>query len=401
MKIFENYNLKNYNTFGFDVVAKKFVEYETEAELVEFLKANEPICGVHCTTKRRTCHCGLDPQSTENKGLKNQAIAGQARNDTLLLHIGSGSNLLFLGDFDGTILHSAIKFINTLNPPEVAPSNSPEGGEQIPPLGGGGATSLAFVRVGAGVVWDDFVAQMVECGFGGAENLSLIPGEVGAAAVQNIGAYGVEIQDIIAKVETIEIDTLQKKIFDVSECKYNYRESIFKTDLKGKFIVTAVVFRLSKNPVLKLDYGALREHLKNIENPNIQDVRNAVIEIRRSKLPDTKILGNAGSFFKNPYCSKEHFEKLQKNYPNIPFYSVNDTSTSLSNRVKLSAAWLIEQCGWKGKTLGGAAVYHLQPLVLVNQGNATPQDVANLAVEIQKSVKEKFNVELEAEVNFV
>ena len=332
MKIIENYNLKNHNTFGFDVVAKKFVEYENEAELVEFLKTNSD----------------------------------------KILHIGSGSNLLFLGDFDGTILHSAIKFIEI---------------EEY------------FVRVGAGVVWDDFVAEMVERGFGGAENLSLIPGEIGAAAVQNIGAYGVEIQDIISKIEAIEIDTLQKRIFDVSECKYDYRESIFKTDLKGKFIVTAVVFRMSKNPVLKLDYGALKEHLKNIENPDIQNIRDAIIKIRESKLPDTKILGNAGSFFKNPCCSKEHFEYLQKIYPNIPFYPI--VTASDKEVVKLSAAWLIEQCGWKGKTLGGAAVYHLQPLVLVNQGNATPQDVANLSAEIQKSVKEKFCLELEPEVNFI
>ena len=333
MKIIENYNLKNHNTFGFEVFAKKFVEYENEAELVDFLKNN---------------------------------------NSEKMLHIGGGSNLLFLGDFDGTILHSAIKFI------EIEEN---------------------FVRVGAGVVWDNFVDEMVKNGFGGAENLSLIPGEVGAAAVQNIGAYGAEIQDIIAKVEAIEIETLQKKIFDVSECKYGYRESVFKTDLKGKFIVTAVVFRLSKSPILKLDYGAIKEHLKHIKNPNIQDVRDAVIAIRQSKLPDTKILGNAGSFFKNPYCSKEYFEKLQKIYPDIPFYPV---STSLNNRfVKLSAAWLIEKCGWKGKTLGCAAVYHLQPLVLVNKGNAVPQDVASLSAEIQKLIKEKFGLKLEAEVNFI
>jgi len=356
MKIIKNYNLKNHNTFGFDVVAKKFVEYENEAELVEFLRLNS--------------------SPLDGRGW---------------LHIGSGSNLLFLGDFDGTILHSAIKFI------EQAPLR--DGCESFLPSGRlRGATSVA-VRVGAGVVWDNFVAEMVERGLGGAENLSLIPGEVGAAAVQNIGAYGVEIQDIISKVEAIEIDTLQKKIFDVSECKYGYRESIFKSDLKGKFIVTAVVFRLSKNPILKLDYGVIKEHLKNIENSDIKDIRSAVIKIRESKLPDTKIFGNAGSFFKNPYCSKEHFEKLQKNYPNIPSYPV--ATVFEKEVIKLSAAWLIEQCGWKGKTLDGAAVYHLQPLVLVNQGNATPQDVVNLSAEIQKSVKEKFCLELETEVNFI
>ena len=356
MKIIENYNLKNHNTFGFEIFAKKFVEYEIEAELVEFLQNN---------------------------------------NSEKMLHIGGGSNLLFLDDFNGTILHSNIRHCG------LDPQSSETTGDSDIRQNDGNSNDDVFIRVGAGVVWDDFVAEMVERGFGGAENLSLIPGEVGAAAVQNIGAYGVEVQDIIIKVETIEIATLQKRIFDVSECKYGYRESIFKTDLKGKFIVTAVVFRLSKTPKLKLDYGTIKEHLKHIKNPNIKDVRNAVIEIRHSKLPDTKILGNAGSFFKNPYCSKEHFENLQNIYPNIPFYPVNDTSVSLSNRVKLSAAWLIEQCGWKGKTLGGAAVYHLQPLVIVNQGNATPQDVANLSAKIQKSVKEKFGLELEAEVNFI
>jgi UDP-N-acetylmuramate dehydrogenase len=239
MRIIENYNLKHHNTFGFEIFAKKFFEYKNERELIVFLQ----------------------------------------NNSDKILHIGGGSNLLFLNDFDGAVLHSAIKFI------EILEQNND-----------------VFVRVGAGIIWDDFCKKMVEKGFGGAENLSLIPGEAGAAAVQNIGAYGIEIQDIICKVEGIEIATSQKKIFDVTECRYDYRESIFKKDLKGKFIVTAVVFRLSKNPILKLNYGALKERLKNIENPDIQHVRDAVIEIRQNKLPDTKILGNSGSFFKNPYC---------------------------------------------------------------------------------------------------
>ena len=374
MKIIENYNLKTHNTFGFDVVAKKFVEYENEYELIEFLRQNS---------------LAVDE--------RNRNVEGQG-----WLHIGGGSNLLFLGDFDGTILHSAIKFIAL---PQKSGGSSPlsvteqSDAFSLSKCRSAGELDGIFVRVGAGVVWDDFVAEMVENGFGGVENLSLIPGEVGAAAVQNIGAYGIEIQNIIAKVEAIEVATLQKRIFDVSECKYGYRESIFKTDLKGKFIITAVIFHLSKSPILKLDYGAIKEHLKNIQTPNIQNVREAIIEIRQSKLPDTKILGNAGSFFKNPYCSKEHFEELQKKYPNIPLYPV--VNSGEKEIVKLSAAWLIEQCGWKGKTLGGAAVYHLQPLVIVNKGNAKPQDVSNLSAEIQKSVKEKFDLELETEVNFI
>ena len=349
MQIQENISLLPHNTFGINAHCRYFAEYENIAELREFLKSDI---------------------------FKNNKF----------LHIGAGSNLLFLSDFNGIILHSKIKGITKTD--ETA--------------------NEVFIKVGAGVVWDDFVQYAVENNFGGAENLSLIPGEVGAAAVQNIGAYGVEAKDIISSVEIVEIDTLQTRILKNEECKFAYRESIFKNEAKGKCIVTNVVFRLSKKPFFHLKYGNLSEYLKNTEKIDLQAIRNAIIKIREEKLPDYKILGNAGSFFKNPYCDKAHFEYLQKKYPNIPFYPVvstcfdNAQQPSLNNRfVKLSAAWLIEQCGWKGKTLGGAAVYHLQPLVLVNQGNAKPKDVANLAAEIQKSVKEKFCVELETEVNFI
>ncbi|MDR0830293.1 MAG: UDP-N-acetylmuramate dehydrogenase [Prevotellaceae bacterium] len=354
--LYNNFSLKDKNTFGFNIFAKKYFEYETEGELIGFLLENR--------------------QKTEK-----------------LLHIGAGSNLLFLGDFDGTVLHSKINAFchcgldpqsieNQLRTIAVQPRND-------------GDNDNVFVRVGAGVVFDDFCAEMVENNFGGVENLSLIPGEVGAAAVQNIGAYGAEIANIIESVETIEIKTAQKRIFSVSECNYGYRESVFKTTHKGEFIVTAVNFILSTKPKLNLEYGALKNALQNVENPTIADVRRAVISIRESKLPNPKILGNAGSFFKNPYCCKTHFLSLQKDFPSISYYAVNDEI------VKLSAAWLIEQCGLKGAKIGGAQVYENQPLVLVNIGNATPQDIAQLSAEIQRRVKEKFSIELETEVNFI
>jgi UDP-N-acetylmuramate dehydrogenase len=331
-----NFSLKDFNTFGFEIFAKRFFEYSFENKLIEFLQNNR-------------------------------------RNPDRLLHIGRGSNLLFLGDFDGTILHSNIRHIEV---------------ERI-------ERNDVFVRVGAGVLWDDLCEEMVKKNFYGAENLSLIPGETGAAAIQNIGAYGTEIKDIIYKIETINTDTCQKRIFDVSECGYDYRESIFKTDYRGEYIVTAVVFRFSIQKKLNLEYGAIREHLKPIENPDIQDVRDAIIKIRTEKLPDTKVYGNAGSFFKNPCCCMAHFDALIKTYPTMPHYPVNEEV------VKLSAAWLIEQCDWKGKRVGNVGTYPLQPLVLVNYGNAKPQEIVELSEAIQEAIFNKFSLKLECEVNFI
>ncbi|MDR1545091.1 MAG: UDP-N-acetylmuramate dehydrogenase [Prevotellaceae bacterium] len=340
--LYKNFSLKDKNTFGFEVFAKKFFEYESESELIDFLRENQ-------------------------------------KQPERILHIGEGSNLLFLHNFDGIVLHSKINFLETkeIDNQEV------------------------IVRVGAGIAWDRFCEMMVEKGFGGTENLSLIYGEVGAAAVQNIGAYGVEIADIIESVETIEVKTAKNRYFTVKECEYGYRESVFKKSKKGEFIVTAINFRLQKNPTLKLEYGALKTLLADNSNPTIADVRRAVISIRESKLPNPKILGNAGSFFKNPYCCKEHFEALQRQFPKMPYYPVTIGEKNFSPIQKLSAAWLIEQCGLKGHKIGGAQVYHSQPLVLVNLGNATPQNIAELSAEVQRQVKAKFSIELETEVNFI
>jgi len=235
----------------------------------------------------------------------------------------------------------------------------------------------------------------VENGWGGLENLSLIPGEVGASAVQNIGAYGVEVSERIEEVHAYMLETGEKRTFSNSECDYSYRSSLFKkTILKGKCYITQVVFKLSKQPEYRLEYGNIQEKLARKE-VSLQNVRDAVIEIRKFKLPDPKETGNAGSFFINPYVSMEHFQSLKKSYPATPHYPVDETT------VKIPAAWLIEQCGMKGKTVGGAAVHEKHALVIINQNRATGQDIVLLAEEICKAVKEKFDVELHPEVNYI
>ncbi|GHT57487.1 UDP-N-acetylenolpyruvoylglucosamine reductase [Bacteroidia bacterium] len=323
------------NTFGINAQSRYFAEYENIAELQEILNSDI------------------------------------FRNNKFL-HIGAGSNLLFLSDFNGVILHSKIQGITV----DVA-SNAHYADE-------------VFLRVGAGVLWDDFVKYTVEMGFFGAENLSLIPGEVGAAAVQNIGAYGVEAKDIISAVETVEISNGETRIFTNEECRFAYRESVFKGEEKGKYIVTSVTFRLSKTPIFRLDYGNLSECPKDLPT-----IRETIIKIREEKLPDYKVLGNAGSFFKNPYICIAHYEGLKKHYPALPHYPVNDEV------VKIPAAWLIEQCGWKGKSLGNAAVYDKQALVIVNNGNATAQEIKALSDKIIANVKGKFHIDICPEVNFV
>lgn len=337
MNIQHNYPLLAHNTFGMDVKASVFVEYESEEELKEIL--------LH-----RLCPEGK------------------------WLHIGGGSNLLFTGDFDGMILHSAIKGF------EVVSENEDE----------------VLVRAGAGEVWDDFVAYTVEKGWYGAENLSLIPGEVGASAVQNIGAYGVEAKDLIAQVETVEVSTGQERVFGNAECGYAYRESVFKNALKGKYIVTHVTYRLSKKPAYRLDYGNVRAELeKRGCELTLENVRRTIIDIRESKLPDPKVQGNAGSFFMNPIVPRPLFEELQGKYPSMPFYEVD------AERVKIPAGWMIDQCGWKGKQLGNAGVHHKQALVLVNCGGAIGQEIIALSEEIQRSVFDKFGVRIHPEVNFI
>ena len=337
MNIQHNYPLLAHNTFGMDVEASVFVEYESVTELKEIL---------------------LHQLCPEGKWL----------------HIGGGSNLLFTGDFDGMILHSAIKGF------EVVSENEDE----------------VLVRAGAGEVWDDFVAYTVEKGWYGAENLSLIPGEVGASAVQNIGAYGVEAKDLIVKVATIEVATGKERMFENDECGYAYRESVFKHALKGKYIVTHVTYRLFKHPSYRLDYGNVRAELeKRGCELTLENVRRTIIDIRESKLPDPKVQGNAGSFFMNPIVPRPLFEELLSKYPSMPFYEVD------AERVKIPAAWMIDQCGWKGKRLGHAGVHSKQALVLVNCGGATGREIIALSEEIQRSVFNKFGVRISPEVNFI
>ncbi len=339
MKEYKDYSLLNHNTFGMDVKAKRYVEYDSEEELKNLIPT-------------------LDGE---------------------VLHIGGGSNLLFKGNFEGTILHSAICGIEELS--TVNCQLSTVKGEVL-------------VRVGAGEVWDDFVAWAVERGLGGVENLSLIPGEVGASAVQNIGAYGVEAKDVIAMVEAIDLSNGQKRVFGTEECNYAYRQSIFKNALKGKYAITYVTYRLQKQPVLKLDYGNIRAVLGDNGQHTISDVRQAIIDIRNAKLPDPKVQGNAGSFFMNPVVSREKFLSLQKDYPQMPYYEVE-------GGVKIPAGWMIDQCGWKGKSLGRAGVHDKQALVLVNLGGASSEEIITLCNTICKDVKEKFGIDIHPEVNLI
>lgn len=336
IKEYTNHSLLPYNTFGIDVKAASFIEYSSVDDLKNILSRDVFI-------------------------------------SRPFLHIGGGSNLLFTTDYAGSILHSQIKEMTVVNE---------QGGD-------------VFVRVSSGIVWDDFVAYCVSQGWGGAENLSLIPGEVGASAVQNIGAYGVEAKDIISKVETVEIATCAGRTFTNEDCCFSYRQSIFKNELKGKYIVTYVTYRLSKNPVFNLEYGNIKAELEKYDEISLATIRQAIIAIRESKLPDPKVEGNAGSFFMNPIIPRSQFETLQKEYDKIPFYIVDE------DRVKIPAGWMIDQCGWKGKVLGRAGVHDKQALVLVNKGGATGQDVIELSKAVQLAVKDKFGIEIHPEVNFI
>ena len=336
MKISENISLLPYNTFGIAVKADFFIEYDSVSDLQEVLKS-------------------------------------ETIQSNRILHIGSGSNLLFLKDFKGVVLHSKIETISLICEDE----------------------NSVLVEVGSGVVWDDLVAHCVEKGWGGLENLSLIPGEVGAAAVQNIGAYGVEIQDVIVEVNAVEIETGLCKKFSKEDCLYGYRDSVFKNKLKAKYIISSVLFCVQKNAAFQLNYQHLEAEVIKNGVLNLSNIRNTIIKIRESKLPDTKVFGNAGSFFMNPVLTKKQFQKLQEKYPLMPHYYVSEFEE------KVPAAWLIDQCGWKGKQIGNAGVHAQQALVLVNRGGATGVEIVALAEQIQASVLERFGVELHAEVNYI
>lgn len=330
----ENYSLLSHNTFGIEAVAARFLEYNSVDEL------------------------------------RNIILSGQITNP--YLHIGGGSNLLFTKNYEGTVLHSCIKGIDVLE----------ETDDDV------------WLRVGAGVEWDDFVAWCVEHNWYGVENLSLIPGEVGASAVQNIGAYGVEVKDILVAVETMNIRG-GERVYSVEECEYAYRKSIFKRSEMKNVFVTYVRFKLSKKEHYTLDYGTIRRELEKYAKITLAAVRQVVIEIRKAKLPDPKVMGNAGSFFMNPVVSRQIFLALQKQYPQMPFYDLGE------DRVKIPAGWMIEQCGWKGKILGPAAVHDKQALVIVNRGGATGKDIIALSNAVRAAVYEKFAIDIQPEVNFV
>ena len=336
MKIIQNYSLLKHNTFGLNLKTRWFVEYESEADL--------------------------------QKLLHDEFFFSQR-----FWHIGEGSNLLFLSDFDGIIVHSGIKGIEIIKEDE----------------------NSVWLKVGAAENWDEFVSYCITNNWAGIENLSLIPGEVGAGALQNIGAYGVEAADRIEEVHAYYLKTGEKRIFTNAECEYAYRHSFFKkTENRGLYYITQVVYRLSKQPIFLLDYGNLRQELEGKEI-NLQTVRDAVIAIRQSKLPDPKIEGNAGSFFMNPYLPKTQYENLKKQYPDLPHYPVNE------EQVKIPAAWLIDRCGLKGKTVGGAAIHEKQALVIVNRNQATGKDILALAEEVQAAVKTQFSIDLQTEVNYI
>ena len=333
MNIQQNISLKKYNTFGIHVNAKRFVEINSTPELKEILAQEK---------------------------------------DIFLL--GGGSNMLLTSDIEKLVIHLNLKgiIINEVNNDNV------------------------LVTAEAGENWHDFVIWCISQNYGGLENLSLIPGNVGTSPIQNIGAYGIEIKDTFHQLEAIEIATGNKTVFNKDNCNFGYRNSVFKNELKGKYIITNVTFKLTKNNhKTNISYGAIKEVLKDIKEPTLKDISDAVIAIRQSKLPDPKEIGNSGSFFKNPVINIDLFKKLQEQYSDIPNYKVSSTE------IKMPAGWLIEQCGFKGKRFGETGVHEKQALVLVNYGNATGQEVFQLAKKIQQTVLEKFAIPLEIEVNVI
>jgi UDP-N-acetylmuramate dehydrogenase len=334
MNIRKNISLKNYNTFSIDVNASEFVEIKSLDDL--------------------------------------QQLREQAKLDDVFV-LSGGSNMLLTKDIETLVVRIDIKGIKI----ESENANS------------------VVVSAMAGEDWPEFVKWTVGKGFHGLENLTDIPGRVGSSPIQNIGAYGVELKDSFLKLEAFNLESGEIEVFDNSDCEFAYRESVFKGKLKGKYIIVKVYFDLSKNAELKLDYGAITSVLqsKNITNPNISDLSACISEIRASKLPDPKEIGNSGSFFKNPVISVEHFESLKSNYADIPSYTIDE------NSVKVPAGWLIDKVGWKGYRNGDAGVHKNQALVLVNYGNASGSEIYQLAREIQKDIFKKFGVELSMEVN--
>jgi UDP-N-acetylmuramate dehydrogenase len=335
MNIIHNQSLKNYNTFGIDAKAKEFIAVNTVDALVEVVASSQD-----------------------------------------LFILGGGSNMLLTQDIQKLVVHLDLKGL------EIIEENE----------------DFVIVRAQAGENWHEFVLWCIDQDFGGIENLSLIPGNVGTTPIQNIGAYGVEIKDTLFSCEALNRKTLQIETFTNEQCKFDYRESVFKNELKEQYIITAVLFKLTKkNHKVSTTYGAIETELsnQNIQNPTLKDISNAVIAIRQSKLPDPKELGNSGSFFKNPVISKEAYKKAKAIHPDMPHYVVSE------NSVKVPAGWLIEQAGFKGKRFGDAGVHKNQALVLVNYGTATGAELVELSQTIQQTILDQFGIAIEAEVNII
>jgi len=338
MNIIENYPLLKLNTFGIDVKAKYFTSINTINELIEVTKTN-------------------------------------VFKDLELLILGGGSNILLTKDFDGLVI------LNNIKGKEIIDQNQ----------------QSIFLKIGAGENWHELVMYCVDNGWGGIENLSLIPGNTGTAPMQNIGAYGVEIKETFIELEALEISSGKIVKFNNSDCEFGYRESVFKNKMKNQYIILNITLELKKNPVLNINYGDVKAILEsqNIKNPAIKEVSNAIIRIRQSKLPDPKKIGNSGSFFKNPLVSLNQLELIKKNYPNVVNYEINE------NEFKIAAGWLIERAGWKGKKFNNYGVHEKQALVLVNYGLANGMEIFDLSEKIILDIKDKFGITLEREVNII
>lgn len=336
MKLMEQVSLKKFNTFGIECTARWLADYSSVKALRELIKTD-----VYATMPR--------------------------------LLVGQGSNLLFLNDYDGLVIHSSMKSVRIA----------------------GHDNESVVLEAGAGVIWDELVSYAVGNGWWGVENLSLIPGEVGAAAVQNIGAYGVELCDVLESVTVVDLSTGQELILSVKDCSYGYRTSIFKTTARNDFAIVSVRIKLSRKARPQFSYPHLEQEVRRRGELTLENIRRTIIEIRSSKLPNPAVMGNAGSFFMNPVIPASQFESLLAEYAEIPHY------ISVNGSVKIPAAWLIERCGWKGKAMGRAGVHEHQPLVLVNLGGATGKEIALLADAVGASVNEKFGINLIPEVNYI
>lgn len=338
MEIAKNFSLKRFNTFGIDAKAKAFVEITSEEDVLEILSL---------------------------KNFKNYRK----------FILGGGSNILFTKDFDGLVIKNSIPGIEIISEDDAT----------------------ATIEVGAGVIWNDLVTYCVNRNLGGIENLALIPGTTGAVPIQNIGAYGEELSETFLKLDGVFINSVEKEIFVKNDCRFAYRNSIFKNELKDKFVITKICLKLNKNPVIKTEYGNVKNELDKTGKTDftIKDLSEVITKIRKEKLPDPSVIGNAGSFFKNPEIKSEEYDLLREKFPDLKGYPSDD------GNVKISAAWLIEKAGWKGFRKGSTGTHINHALVIVNYGTATGEEVLHFAKEIKKSIYEKFGVVLENEVNII